>query len=801
MLNELSPEELRKEVDPTLMKCETTEDLSPLEGIIGQERAVRALRFGLDIKEQGFNIYAAGEPGTGRTTAVKDFLEEIAKTKPVPLDCCYVNNFKNSYEPKAIKLPSGKGKVFQKDMSNLISEVRRELPKAFESEDYAAKRETTIRAIEEERQNLFAQLNKRAQEEGFVLQRSPIGLLTIPVVKGQPLSEKEFLSLKPEMREEIQKRREGLNTDLRNAMRQLRGLERKTGDEVRKMNREVALYAVGYLVNDLKEEYEEFAEVVDYLDEVQADILGNIEQFVGEPKAPAQLRLPGMEEVPFRKYEVNVIVNNSDLKGAPVVLEQNPTYQNLIGRIEKEARFGVLTTDFTMIRGGSLHRANGGYLVLPSGEVIRNMFSWDGLKRALTNGQISIEEAGERLGFITTKGLKPAPVQLDVKVVLIGNPILYQMLYTLDIEFKELFKVKADFDTAMDRTEENMRKYAAFICTFCRKEKLKHLEASAVAKVIAYGSRLADDKKKLSTRFANVADIIREANFYAAQDNSSHVTASHIRKAIEEKTYRSNLIQERIQEMIERGVLLINTEGEAVGQVNGLSVLSLGDFAFGRPSRVTASIGIGREGVVDIEREAKLGGPIHTKGVMILSGYLSEKYAQDKPLSLSARLVFEQSYSGVEGDSASSTELYAILSALSGLPIKQNIAVTGSVNQKGEVQAIGGVNEKIEGFFEVCKAKGLTGQQGVLVPESNVQNLMLKEEVVEAVKAGRFHTYSVKTIDEGIEILSGVEAGERQSDGTFKEGTVNHRVDSRLGEMAERLKEFPEFVVERKTKE
>ena len=801
MLNELSPEELRKEVDPSLMKCESTEDLSPLEGIIGQERAVRALRFGLDIKEQGFNIFAAGQSGTGRTTAVKEFLEEIAKTKPVPLDCCYVNNFKNSYEPKAVKLPPGKGKVFQRDISNLVSEVRRELPKAFESEDYAAKREATIGAIEEERKSLFAQLSKRAQEEGFVLQSSRIGLLTIPVVKGRPLNEKEFLSLKPEMREEIQKRREGLDADVRNAMRQLRGLERKTSGEVKKMNREAALYAVGYLVNDLKEEYEEFLEIVDYLDEVQADILENIEQFIGEPKAPAQLRLPGMEEIPFRKYEVNVIVDNADLKGAPVILELNPTYQNLFGRIEKEARFGVLTTDFTMIRGGSLHRANGGYLVLPAEEVIRNMFSWDGLKRALTNQQITIEEAGERLGFITTKGLKPAPVPLDIKVILIGNPLVHQMLYMYDMEFKELFKVKADFDVTMDRNEENMHKYASFVCTFCRKEKLRHLDSSAVAKVIAYGSRLADDKEKLSTRFADVADIIREANFYATQEDSEYVSASHVRKAIEERIYRSSLIQEKVRELIERDVLLIDTEGEAVGQVNGLSVMSLGDFAFGRPSRVTATIGIGREGLVDIEREAKLGGPIHTKGVMILSGVLSEKYARDKPLSLSARLVFEQSYSGVEGDSASSTELYAMLSALSGLSIKQSVAVTGSVNQKGEVQAIGGVNEKVEGFFEVCKAKGLTGQQGVLVPQSNVQNLMLKEEVVEAVKEGKFHIYSVKTIDEGIEILTGVTAGERQPDGTFKEGTVNHKVDRRLREMAERLKEFPEFVVERKVVE
>jgi len=680
---------------------------------------------------------------------------------------------------------------------NLINEVRSTLPKAFESEDYTARREATIRTVEEERGKLFAQLNNRAQKEGFILQSSPIGLLIIPVVKGKPLSDQDFMALNLQMREEIQKRREELNAHLRSAMRQLRGLEGKINEELKKMNREVALYAIGHLVADLKEKYKEISDVVGYIEEVQDDIIENLTQFIKEPEAPpAALPFPWMKELAFRKYEVNLIVDNSDLQGAPVVLELNPVYQNLFGRIEKEAQFGVLTTDFTMIRGGSLQKANGGYLVLHTEELLRNIFSWDGLKMALKSGQVTVEEAGERLGFITTKGLRPAPIPLNVKVILVGNPLLYHMLYQLDIDFKELFKVKADFDINMDRTEENMRKYAAFICTFCRKENLKHLDASAVAKIIEYGSRLAEDREKLSTRFADVADIIREASFYASQEKSNYITADHVRKAVEEKIYRSNLIQEKIQEMIQRGLFLIDTEGEAIGQVNGLSVIGLGDFAFGRPSRVTASIGIGREGVIDIERQARLGGRIHTKGVMIISGYLAEKYAQDKPLSLSARLVFEQSYEEVEGDSASSTELYAILSALSGLPIKQGIAVTGSVNQKGEVQAIGGVNEKIEGFFEVCKAKGLTGQQGVIIPESNAQNLMLKEGVVEAVKAAKFHIYPVKTIDQGIEVLTGTKAGARQPDGTFEDGTVNYRADKRLKEMAEKLREFPEFIVE-----
>ena len=796
-MSELPFEKLRRRVEPAGMRCETTKELTPLEGIIGQERAVRALKFGLDIKERGFNIYAAGLSGTGRKTAVKDFLEEIAKAKPVPSDWCYVNNFRNSYEPKAMKLPPRRGKEFQRDMKNFVDETRSLLPKAFESEDYASKREAAIGAIEQERKELLTRLNERAQQEGFLLRSTPIGVLIIPVVRGKQLSDQDLAALPDKMRNEIEKKREKLRPELRSAMRQLRGLERKVNEKIQKLNREVAIYAIGYLFDGLAEKYEEFPDVKTYLNDVRKDILENLTQFVKEPKAPpVPFPVPWMKELPFRKYEVNAIVDNSEIKGAPVVMELNPTHQNLFGRIEKEAQFGVLTTDFTMIRGGSLHRANGGYLVLPAEDLLRNIFSYDSLKRALKNECVTVEEAGERLGFITTKGLRPEPIPLSVKVVLIGHPLLYQRLYALDMDFKELFKIKADFDTTMDRTEENMQKYASFVCTFCRKENLKHFEASGLARIIEHGSRLAQDQHKLSTKFGEVADIIREANFYATQENSQYVTANHIKKAIEEKVYRSNLIQEKIREMIERNILLIDTDGKAVGQVNGLSVMSLGDFSFGAPSRVTASVGLGREGIIDIQREAKLAGPIHTKGVMILGGYLAEKYAKDKPLSLSARLVFEQSYGMVEGDSASSTELYGILSALSGIPIKQGTAVTGSVNQKGEVQAIGGVNEKIEGFYEVCKAKGFTGEQGVLIPESNAQNLMLKEEVVEAVRKRKFHIYPVKTIDQGIEILTGVKAGARRPDGTFEEATISFEVDKRLKAMAERLKQFPEFIVE-----
>lgn len=803
MANKLPLEKIRNICPPDLMQCESTKELAPLVEIIGQERAVRALKFGLGIKNHGFNMYVAGYPGTGRKTTVKNFVEAQAKTQAVPPDWCYVNNFENQYEPKAIQLSAGKGKEFRDDMKNFIENVKTALPKAFESDDYAAKREATIRGLEEKRKELIEELSVKAQQEGFVIQTTPIGLLLIPVLDGKPLSEEEMLALPQKTKDKLQEKREKLETEFRNTMRQLIDMERQIHDALKKLNKEVALYSIGNLVERITEKYHGLAAVTDYLKAVENDMLENLQQFIrrsqgGEQQEQLPFQMPWMREDPYKKYEVNVVIDNSETKGAPVIMESNPTYPNLLGKTEKEAQFGALTTDFSMIRAGSIHKANGGYLIIPVEDLLQNPLSYDGLKRDLKDGKMTIAEPEERYGFLSIKTLKPQPIPLTAKVILIGNPYLYQMMFELDPDFKELFKIKAEFDTVMDRTEDKVMQYATWVCTLCEKENLKHLDGTGVAKLVEFSSRIADDQYKLSTQFSYVADVIREANYYATQDNSDFITGEYIKKAIEEKVYRSKLIQEKIQEMIKRGFFLIDTAKERVGQVNGLSVMGLGDFAFGNPSRVTASIGLGREGVIDIEREAKMGGPIHTKGVLILSGYLNDKYTRDKPLSLSARLVFEQNYEGVEGDSASSTELYCILSALSGLPIKQNIAVTGSVNQKGEVQAIGGVNEKIEGFFEVCKLQGLSGQQGVMIPESNVQNLMLKEEVVEAVKAGQFNIYSVKTIDEGIEFLTGTKAGETRADGTFEEGTVNYMVNKQLTEMAVKLKEYPSFEAHKK---
>ena len=803
MVNKLPVEKLRNVCDANFMHCESTKDLVPLSEIIGQERAVRALKFGLGIKDHGFNMYVAGYPGTGRKTAVKNFVEAQAKTQPVPPDWCYVNNFGNPYEPKAIKLPAGKGKEFRDDMKNFIENVKNALPKAFESEDYIARREATLKGLEDQRKQLIEELNVKAQREGFVIQTTPVGILLIPVLNGKPLSEEEMLSLPQKMKDKLQDKREKLEKEFTNTMRQLIDMERKIHEALKKLNKEVALYALGNQVESLMGKYQATPEATTYLKEVENDILDNLQQFIkrGESEQQLPFPMPWMKEEPYKKYEVNLVIDNSHTTGAPVIVETNPTYHNLLGRTEKEAQFGALTTDFSMIRAGAIHKANGGYLIVPVEDLLRNPFSYDGLKRDLKDRNMAIEEPEERYGFLSVKTLKPQPIPLTAKVILIGNPYLYQLMFTLDQDFQELFKIKAEFDTTMPRTDEKVQQYAAFVCGLCEKENLKHLDGSGLAKLVEYSSRIIEDQYKLSTQFSYIADIIRESNYYATQDTSEFITGEHVKKAIEEKIYRSKLIQEKIQEMIQRGFFLIDTVDQKVGQVNGLSVMGFGDFAFGTPSRVTASIGLGREGVIDIEREAKMGGPIHTKGVLILSGYINDKYARDKPLSLSARLVFEQNYEGVEGDSASSTELYSILSALSGLPIKQNLAVTGSVNQKGEVQAIGGVNEKIEGFFEVCKAKGLTGEQGVMIPDSNVQNLMLKEEVVDAVKDGKFNIYSVKTIDEGIEVLTGTKAGQIKADGTFEEGTVNYLVDKQLGIMAEKLKEYPSLPMQPKKTE
>ncbi len=796
MVVELNYEKARKKCTSKIVNCDSTAELQPLDQIIGQDRAVKALQFGLSMKDGGFNIYVSGMSGTGRKTAIVGFLKEKAKDMPIPPDWCYVNNFKDENQPNALKLPAGKGKTFQNDMDKFTEDVKKELQKAFESEDYVQKRASTVKKFEDEKTELWQEINQKANEAGFLLQRSPIGIAIIPVINGKPISDEQFTALPPKIMEQIRVRREKLQNDFRSAFRQFRDLDKSAEESVEKFNKDVASFAIDHLIEALQEKYGEIDEVKEFLIEVKNDILDNLETILtaGQPKQQPALPflMPSTAEDPTSNYKVNLVVDNSDLKGAPVITEMSPTQPHLFGIVQKEARFGALLTDYMMIRGGSIHKANGGFIVIPVEDLLMDAVAWDSLKKTITSRQIKVEDIAQRLGYIATKTLTPEPIPFDAKVILVGSPDIYYLIYQYDRDFKEIFKVKADFDTTMERNEENIQMYASFMCTLCNKENLKHLDSTGIAAVIEYSSRLAEDQEKLSTWFSKISDIIKEAAHYAEEEKSEFTTSKHIDRALEERLYRSNLIEQKLEKMIEEGTILVDTTGEKIGQINGLSVMGLGDFEFGKPSRITVSTGVGKRGIIDIEREAQMGGPIHTKGVEILSGFLNDRYAKEFPLSLTARLVFEQSYSGVEGDSASSTELYGILSALSGMPIKQHFAITGSVNQKGEVQAIGGVNEKLEGYYQLCKARGLDGKHGVVIPASNVKHLMLKEEIIDAMKEGTFHIYPVSTIDEGIEVLTGVQAGALGKEGKYPVGTINRLVQDTLAEMANKAKEYRE---------
>jgi predicted ATP-dependent protease len=789
MVKELSPEQCRRACPELPFDCRTTKDLIPSNKIIGQDRAVKALQFGLRIRKKGFNIYIAGMPGTGRRSAAVDFVKDLAKDMPVPPDWVYVYNFQEASKPNALSLPAGKGKEFKDDVERLVSGVPAALRNAFESDEYAKKRQTTMKAIEEERDEFTNNINRMTAEAGFQIQQTPIGMVLMPLVDDKPLTTEEFNQLSAGAKERYRVKQAELQAKLQKPFVQFRELEEKAEKMVEGLNREVALYVLGPMLSIIKEKYGANNEVIGYIDDVMKDILDNLDKFlapVNKEQIPFFMEAPN----PMANYKVNLIVDNSQQKGAPVEIELNPSYYKLFGAIEKEARFGALVTNYTMIRGGSLHKANGGFIMMPVEGLFTDPSIWISLKQTISTEKLEIEEKEARLGFIATKSLQPEAIPFDTKIVIIGDPRVYDILYTADKDFKELFKIKADFDTSMERNDDNIKLFVTQICTLCAKEKLLPVDSGGLAAIIEYSSRLASDQNKLSTQFSIISDMVREADFYAKEDKSEVISKAHVLRQLEEKLYRSNMIQDKLREFIAKGIILIDTAEQAVGQVNGLAVLATGDFAFGNPSRITASIAVGREGVIDIERQAEMSGPSHTKGVLILSGYLNDTYAREKPLSLSARLVFEQNYGGVDGDSASSTELYSLLSALAGVPIKQYIAVTGSVNQKGDVQAIGGVNEKIEGFFEICKARGLTGKHGCMIPSSNVQHLMLKDEVITAIKDEKFHIWPVSTISEGIEVLTDMPAGQRNADGTFKKDTVNSLVQKRLDDMAERGKEY-----------
>lgn len=786
-------EQLRARCKSREFTCKTSAELSLLEGVVGQPRALNALQFGLEIPDKGFNIYVAGSPGTGRTTAVSRYLKELAaKMREVPSDWCYVTNYKNQFKPTALEFPAGMGKVFATKIDKFVEAARTSIQRMMESEEYAQQREELTKSYETQRDELTEEMRAKAQEAGFVLQGTQTGLLMVPVIQGKPVTPDMIPKLKPEVRKQIEESRTALESELRSAFRKLRSLERDLREELKQMEEKGVRFTLDPLINEIEEEFKGNEKAIVWLNQLADDMIENLNELIGRvPQGlPPELlqRLPSPEDF-AKRYKVNLIVDNSETEGPPIVEVTNASYDRLFGVIEKEPRFGALVTDTTMIRAGYIHQANGGYIVIPVRELLLAPASYQALKRSLQNDEIVIEEPAAALGFLSVKTLHPEPISLKIKVILIGEPLWYQQLYQLDPDFRELFKVKADFDTSMDRNKEAVKIYGDFVCTLTEKEGLLPLSVEAIAEVVDFSSRLADDQSKLSTRFDVVSDVIREANFYAKKDGKKTIELFQIKKAVDERFFRSSLYAEKVREYIKKGVILIDTKGEAIGQINGLSVLSLGDFSFGQPSRITATVAPGPGHVIDIEREAQLSGPIQIKGVQILTGFIHEAFGQDKPLSLSARITFEQSYGGVDGDSASSTELYALLSVLSGVPIQQRFAVTGSVNQHGHVQAIGGINQKIEGYFAVCKEIGITGDQGVLMPESNVQNLMLKDEVIEAVKAGKFHIYSIRTIEEGIELLTGIPAGQKQADGTYPANSIFGRVDKRLQEMANIMRE------------
>ncbi len=757
----LKPDQLRRRVDPKSLPFTTTADVEPLTGTIGQPRALDAIEFGIQIETRGYNLFVSGLPGSGRTTTVRDYVDRAAAARTAPDDWVYVHDFASPDRPAAIRLPAGRGGELQHDMVEFVRAARREIPRAFESEEYERRQREILQEVSRRRDELAEELKGFAREREIVLEMTLVGVVSVPVVDGEPLTKEGFHKLPPERQAQIEQRGREVQERTGTYARALHELEKEATERVRALDREVALFALGPLLQELRERYAGHEKLLAWLDAVRDDVhdhladFRDVEEHGGGAAAILQLGGGRRRRDDFTRYEVNVFVGHPAADGAPVVEERNPTYYNLIGRVEYRATLGAMVTDFREIKPGALHRANGGFLILDALDILRHPFTWEALKRAVSSGEARIENLAEEFSAVPTATLRPEPIPLDLKVVLVGSPLLYHLLYQLDEDFRELFKVKADFSPEMEWDDASVGRYAAFVSRWVEAAGLRHFDREAVARLVEHGARLRESQRKLSTRLIDVSDVTSEASFFAGEAGSDVVRAVDVERAIAEREYRSSLLEERIQELIADGTIVIDVAGERVGQVNGLSILDAGDYAFGKPSRISARASVGRGGVLSVEREIELSGPIHSKGVLILSGYLAGTYAQEAPLALAATLTFEQSYDEVEGDSASSTELYALLSALSGLPLDQGIAVTGSVDQHGEVQAIGGATRKVEGFYAVCKAKGLTGRQGVIVPAANAQHLMLSDEVVEAVRRRRFHVWAVRSVDEGIELLTG----------------------------------------------
>ena len=793
----LEPCDLRCICDAKIFNFKDTSEVESLDVVIGQERAVKAIDFGLNMKSPGYNIFVTGIEGTGKSTIVRDIISKHAETLSTPDDWCMVNNFKDEYVPKAIAVPPGKATHLSKMMNNLVEDLKREIPKAFGEESYLQRQTEIKNKYSEQSREIFKEVEKFATERNLQINRTSTGYQPVPVLDGKPLTPEEFRKLPEEKQAEIDANIRSIREKTDFVVREISKINREMQKDLEKLMEEIALFVAWDRLQVIKEEFKDSKDILDYLDEVRADVVENVKDFQAEKEGADQTK-GFMFQAPkpsFQKYTVNVLIDQKVVAGAPVIFETNPTYQNVFGQLEKRAYMGTLMTDFTMVKPGSLLKANGGFMIMEIESVLMNPFVWEALKRALQNKQLFIEDMPTSMGF-GSASLRPQPIPLEVKVILLGSYYPFQILQNYDSKFTKIFKVRADFDHEVERTEKTLQQYAQFIARACKEEDLLPLTSEGVAAVVEFGEKYASNKNKLSIRFGPIMSILKEADYWARKDNATIVTDAEVIKAFKEYRFRYNLYEEKVHENYVDDTIMIDVDGEVVGQVNALSVFQIGDISFGRPSRITAETYMGKPGVVNIEREAKLSGKTHDKGVMILSGFLGRTFAQRYPLSLSISITFEQSYGGVDGDSASSTELYAIISSLSGIPIKQGIAVTGSVNQKGKIQAIGGVNHKVEGFFDVCQAKGLNGKQGVMIPESNVKNLMLKKEVIDAVEEGKYHLYKVATVEEGIEILTGVPAGHRDEEGNYPEGTVFGAVQKKLKEYLEQSqklkKEFEE---------
>jgi len=787
----LNADQLYRHCDPALLSFETTAELADLTEIIGQERALDAVRFGINIKNSGYNIFALGPPGIGKHSLVEQLLADPAQRQTPPSDWCYVNNFDDPRRPRALAMPPGKGRMLRDDMARLIEDLKTAIPAAFESDEYRARSQEIEEGFKERQEKAIADLQHQAQENDIDLMRTPAGFAFAPSRKGEVISPEEYERLPETERERIAAIVAQLQEKLRAVIRQAPQWRQDMQDKMRALNREVAISAAEHPIQKLRDKYADIPQIVAYLEATQEDIITNIDDFRQQEESQAAIAVLSGEHGPsFRRYEVNLIVERGEERGVPVLYEDNPTYHNLAGALEHVAMMGALLTDFTLIKGGALHRANGGYLLLDAHKVLTQPYAWEALKRAIRSKELRIEPVERLMSLVSTVSLEPEPIPLDIKVIILGDRLLYYLLCEYDPDFADLFKVAADFEETLERTPESQQLFARLIATMARKNQLNPFSRAAVARIIEHSSRMSGDTRKLSTHLRSVTDLLHESDYHAQSSRAATVDAGHVQQAIDAQVRRAGRLRENIQEAIQRDTILIATAGEVSGQVNGLSVIEMGGYTFGVPHRITARVRLGEGEVVDIEREVELGGPLHSKGVLILGGFLGAHYAADLPLSLAATLVFEQSYGQVEGDRASSAELYALLSAVARLPVRQSLAVTGSVNQHGEIQAIGGVNEKIEGFFDVCKARGLSGEQGVLIPASNVAHLMLRNDVVEAARNGLFHVFPVASVDQGMALLTGLAAGEANASGIYPPDTINGRVQARLTELAQLRQNF-----------